>query len=53
MSGLYRSYLHYSQHDDEENLIDPAEALPSNVQSNLAILDTLRAAIAPYVQEST
>jgi len=41
VSGLYRGYLHSSQHDDAQNNQDQAKATYTNQATNLALMKTL------------
>lgn len=44
-SGVYRAYLHSSQHEDENNNIPPEVANSLNQRTNLRILRTVKAAL--------
>lgn len=41
VSGMFRTYLHHSQHDDEENDIDQDEATSLNQYTNRLIIKKL------------
>lgn len=44
-SGIYRAYLHSSQHEDSENNIPQEAATALNQRTNLRILRSVKAAL--------
>jgi len=45
VKGLYRKYLHSTQHDDTQNDQDLSKAVITNETTNLMLMDTIYSAL--------